>query len=97
MAEELKKLPWQEIFGNNVPDDDDDIDVWAAFSGPAQHVPVHQAINELSEIEAAIARALVHNGIVIWAGIPEHVVQELENAGYKITKKKKIGGTQRPQ
>lgn len=93
VAEELKKLPWQELFGNNVPDDDDDLDVWKAFSAPAPIVHkqehFHQAIDELPEVLQIIAKSLVHNGVVIWSGIPEHIVDELEHAGYKISKNKK--------
>ena len=35
-----------------------------------------------------IAHALIHKGISIWQGIPEHIIQELDSNGYKIKKKK---------
>lgn len=35
-----------------------------------------------------IAHALIHKGIPIWQGIPEHIVQELKANGYKIKKRK---------
>lgn len=35
-----------------------------------------------------IARALVHKGICLWHGIPEHILQELKSNGYKIKKRK---------
>lgn len=56
-----------------------------------------QHIDDMGPKQAAIARALIHKGVVIWAGIPQHIIDELHAAGYKIKKKKKIGGTQRPQ
>jgi hypothetical protein len=31
----------------------------------------------------------VHKGIPIWDGIPQHVIEELNRAGYRIAKKKK--------
>jgi hypothetical protein len=37
-----------------------------------------------------IAHALVHKGIVLWQGIPEHIVSELKAHGYKVKKKKKF-------
>jgi hypothetical protein len=46
-----------------------------------------QDINQLGPKRAAIARALVHRGITIWEGIPQHIIEELERAGYKIKKK----------
>lgn len=36
-----------------------------------------------------IRRALNHKGIPITDGIPEQIIKELSEAGYKITKKKK--------
>jgi hypothetical protein len=48
-----------------------------------------QDINQLGPKRAAIARALVHKGIPIWDGIPQHVIEELNRAGYAIVKKKK--------
>lgn len=33
-----------------------------------------------------IAHALIHKGIPIWQGIPEHIVEELKANGYKIKK-----------
>jgi len=35
-----------------------------------------------------IAHALVHKGISIWHGIPEHIIEELKLHGYKIKKRK---------
>lgn len=37
-----------------------------------------------------IAHALIHKGIPIWQGIPEHIIEELKAHGYKIKKKKKF-------
>lgn len=37
-----------------------------------------------------IAHALVHKGIVVWQGIPEHIVEQLKANGYKIKKSKKL-------
>lgn len=37
-----------------------------------------------------IARALVHKGITLWEGIPEHIIEELGRAGYQIRKTKKL-------
>lgn len=37
-----------------------------------------------------IAHALVHKGITIWQGIPEHIIEELKLNGYKIKKSKKF-------
>ena len=37
-----------------------------------------------------IAHALVHKGIVIWQGIPEHIIAELKTNGYKIKKSRKL-------
>lgn len=48
-----------------------------------------QDISQLGPKRGAIARALVHRGITIWEGIPQHVIEELDRAGYKIKKKKK--------
>ncbi len=75
--------------------EDNDIDPWEAFQSP---IPRHastparsnQRIEELPKKQAAIARALVHKGVVIWSGIPEHVIEELERAGYKIKKRKSL-------
>ncbi len=36
-----------------------------------------------------IRRALNHKGIPITKGIPEQIIQELNDAGYKIKKRKK--------
>jgi hypothetical protein len=47
-----------------------------------------QDINQLGPKRAAIARALTQKGIPIWEGIPQHIIDELERAGYKIKKKK---------
>jgi hypothetical protein len=56
-----------------------------------------QHIEDMGPKQAAIARALVHKGVVIWAGIPQHIIDELHLAGYKIKKRKKLGGVRRPQ
>jgi hypothetical protein len=56
-----------------------------------------QHIEDMGPKQAAIARALIHKGVVIWAGIPQHIVDELHLAGYKIKKRKKLGGIRRPQ
>lgn len=37
-----------------------------------------------------IAHALIHKGIPIWQGIPEHILSELESHGYKVKKKNKF-------
>jgi len=37
-----------------------------------------------------IAHALVHKGVVIWQGIPEHIIEELKANGYKIKKSRKL-------
>jgi len=37
-----------------------------------------------------IAHSLTSCGIVIWHGIPEKIIQDLNAAGYKIKKTKKI-------
>ena len=37
-----------------------------------------------------IAHVLTRNGITVWYGIPEQIVNELKNNGYKIKKRKKI-------
>lgn len=49
-----------------------------------------QHIEDMGPKQAAIARALVHKGVVIWAGIPQHIIDELHIAGYRIKKKKKL-------
>lgn len=36
-----------------------------------------------------IAQALIHKGVPLYKGIPEHIVEELKAHGYKIKKKKK--------
>jgi hypothetical protein len=51
---------------------------------------MNQDINQLGPKRAAIARALVHRGITIWEGIPQHIIEELDRAGYEIKKKKKL-------
>lgn len=51
---------------------------------------MNQDISQLGPKRAAIARALIHKGIPIWEGIPQHIVEELGRAGYKIKKKKKL-------
>ena len=56
-----------------------------------------QHIEDMGPKQAAIARALVHKGVVIWAGIPQHIVDELHASGYKIKKIKKSGSRRRPQ
>ena len=81
-----------------VAEDREDIDPWEVFnSSPIPRHPVtpaalHQRIDELPGKQAAIARALVHKGVVVWAGIPAHVIEELELAGYKIKKRKSFRG-----
>lgn len=40
--------------------------------------------------ERAIVRALTSRGVVLWDGIPERIIQELLNSGYKIKKRKKF-------
>jgi hypothetical protein len=40
-----------------------------------------------------IAHSLTSCGIVIWHGIPEKIIQDLNAAGYKIKKTKKIKST----
>ncbi len=49
-------------------------------------------MNKLHEDEKVdiIAHALIHKGIPIWQGIPEHIIEELKAHGYKIKKKKKF-------
>ena len=37
-----------------------------------------------------IAISLVHKGIPLWHGIPEHIVDELKLNGYKIKKRKRF-------
>lgn len=37
-----------------------------------------------------IAHALIHKGIPIWQGIPEHILSELKAHGYKVKKKNKF-------
>lgn len=61
------------------------------------HVINAQHIEDMGPKQAAIARALIHRGVVIWAGIPQHIIEELHNAGYKISKKRNSGGRRRPQ
>lgn len=56
-----------------------------------------QHIEDMGPKQAAIARALIHKGVVIWAGIPQHIVDELHASGYKIKKRKKLGSIRRPQ
>ncbi len=82
-------------------EDHDDLDPWEAFNSlerPKAATPVGltQKIEDLPRKQAAIARALIHKGVVVWAGIPQHIVAELERAGYKIKKKKKFLRPQRP-
>jgi hypothetical protein len=55
-----------------------------------QNVINMQHIEDMGPKQAAIARALIHKGVVIWAGIPQHIVDELHIAGYKIKKNKKF-------
>ena len=38
--------------------------------------------------ERAIALALVSKGVVIWYGLPEHILSELKQQGYKVKKRK---------
>lgn len=38
----------------------------------------------------AIRRALFHKGIPITDGIPEEIIKELHDSGYKITRRKKF-------
>ncbi len=45
-----------------------------------------QHIEDLGPKKAAIARALIHKGVVVWEGIPDHVIDELHKAGYVIKK-----------
>jgi len=40
--------------------------------------------------ERAIVRALTSRGVVIWDGIPECIIEELRNSGYKIKKRKRV-------
>ena len=61
------------------------------------HIISTQHIEDMGPKQAAIARALIHRGVVIWAGIPQHIIEELHNAGYKISKRRNSGGRQRPQ
>lgn len=61
------------------------------------HIINTQHIEDMGPKQAAIAKALIHRGVVIWAGIPQHIIDELHNAGYKIKKKKNLGGLRRPQ
>lgn len=42
-----------------------------------------------SKVEEIIKNALVHKGVVIWDGIPEHIIEELKANGYKIKKRKR--------
>jgi adenylate kinase len=37
-----------------------------------------------------IAHALVHKGVCVWSGIPEHIIEELKINGYKIKRSKKF-------
>ena len=39
--------------------------------------------------ERAIALALVSKGVVIWYGLPEHILNELKQHGYKVKKRKR--------
>jgi len=48
----------------------------------------HQDIADLGPKRATIARALIHKGVTVWSGIPEHIIEELHNAGYKIKRRK---------
>jgi len=49
---------------------------------------LHQDISDLGPKRAAIARALIHKGVTIWNGLPEHILEELHNAGYKVKRRK---------
>jgi len=40
--------------------------------------------------EKAIVRALTSRGVVLWDGLPECIIEELYNSGYKIKKRKRI-------
>jgi hypothetical protein len=40
--------------------------------------------------ERAIVRALTSRGVVLWDGIPERIIEELHNSGYKIKKRKRV-------
>lgn len=81
-------------------DPNEGLNVWDVFNTPARvahYVDTSSTyIDSLSDIEAAIARALVHNGIVIWHGIPSHIIDELGRAGFEIRKIKKYRGPSSP-
>lgn len=88
MVEEDQIKKYEEVFG-------------VILDQPEKKPPVNiinaQHIEDMGPKQAAIARALIHKGVVIWAGIPQHIIDELHDAGYKIKKKKKFGGRLRPQ
>ena len=44
--------------------------------------------------ERAIVRALTSRGVVLWDGIPERIIQELHDSGYKIKKRKRVKSKQ---
>lgn len=48
----------------------------------------HQDISDLGPKRAAIARALIHKGVTVWSGIPEHILEELHNAGYQVKRQR---------
>ena len=50
----------------------------------------HQDISDLGPKRAAIARALIHKGVTVWSGIPEHILEELHGAGYKVKRRKRF-------
>ena len=40
--------------------------------------------------EEIIMQALVSKGVVLWNGIPEHIIESLRLNGYKIKKRKSL-------
>jgi hypothetical protein len=74
---------------------EEDINPWEAFQSLAQQASLNQNIKNLPPKQAIIARALTQKGVVVWTGIPQHIMAELERAGYKIKKKKKFLRPQR--
>lgn len=87
VVEDEQKAKWKEQFGIDIDD----------VENRKNHIISTQHIEDMGPKQAAIARALIHRGVVIWAGIPQHIIEELHNAGYKISKRRNSGGRQRPQ
>lgn len=47
-------------------------------------------MHDLSGKRRVIARVLASHGVTVWSGLPDAILEELSDAGYRVKKRKRV-------